>query len=53
LSKTYVYLRTGFDLNQHPGFNKSVIVVPFVALKMGVCKPGRDGLEGAGKTSRL
>ena len=34
--KTYVYLRTIFELNQRCGFTKFVIVVPSVAIKEGV-----------------
>jgi type III restriction enzyme len=36
--KTYVYLRTVFELNRHYGFTKFVIVVPSVAIKEGVYK---------------
>ena len=36
--KTYVYLRTIFDLNHLYGFTKFVIVVPSVAIKEGVYK---------------
>jgi type III restriction enzyme len=36
--KTYVYLRTIFELNRRFGFNKFVIVVPSVAIKEGVYK---------------
>ncbi len=36
--KTYVYLRTLFELNQDFGFTKFVIVVPSVAIKEGVYK---------------
>jgi type III restriction enzyme len=36
--KTYVYLRTIFELNQRYGFNKFVIIVPSVAIKEGVYK---------------
>ncbi|MDB5507125.1 MAG: type restriction enzyme res subunit [Devosia sp.] len=36
--KTYVYLRTVFELNRRYGFTKFVIVVPSVALKEGVYK---------------
>ena len=36
--KTYVYLRTLFELNQRYGFSKFVIVVPSVAIKEGVYK---------------
>ena len=34
--KTYVYLRTIFDLNQLYGFKKFIIVVPSVAIREGV-----------------
>uniref|UniRef100_UPI003B3A2BA8 DEAD/DEAH box helicase family protein n=2 Tax=Micrococcales TaxID=85006 RepID=UPI003B3A2BA8 len=34
--KTYVYLRTIYELNQMYGFTKFVIVVPSVAIKEGV-----------------
>jgi len=36
--KTYVYLRTAFELNKRYGFTKFVIVVPSVAIKEGVYK---------------
>ena len=36
--KTYVYLRTTFELNKRYGFTKFVIVVPTVAIKEGVYK---------------
>ncbi|WP_375413002.1 type III restriction-modification system endonuclease [uncultured Bradyrhizobium sp.] len=36
--KTYVYLRTIFELNRDYGFRKFVIVVPSVAIKEGVYK---------------
>ena len=36
--KTYVYLRTMFELNKLYGFTKFVIVVPSVAIKEGVYK---------------
>ncbi len=36
--KTYVYLRTIFDLNRLYGFAKFIIVVPSVAIKEGVYK---------------
>lgn len=34
--KTYVYLRSIFELNQHYGLTKFIIVVPSVAIKEGV-----------------
>lgn len=34
--KTYVYLRTAFELNRHYGFTKFIIVVPSVAIREGV-----------------
>lgn len=36
--KTYVYLRTIFELNKKYGFTKFMIVVPSVAIKEGVMK---------------
>jgi type III restriction enzyme len=36
--KTYVYLRTVFELNKRFGFTKFVIVVPSVAIREGVAK---------------
>ena len=36
--KTYVYLRTVFELNRRCGFTKFVIVVPSIAIKEGVNK---------------
>ena len=36
--KTYVYLRSIFELNQQFGFTKFIIVVPSIAIKEGVYK---------------
>ena len=36
--KTYVYLRTIFELNKRYGFRKFIIVVPSVAIREGVLK---------------
>jgi type III restriction enzyme len=36
--KTYVYLRTAFELNKKYGFTKFIVVVPSVAIKEGVVK---------------
>ncbi|MBL4693294.1 MAG: DEAD/DEAH box helicase family protein [Magnetovibrio sp.] len=36
--KTYVYLRTIFELNKNYGFKKFIIVVPSVAVREGVLK---------------
>lgn len=36
--KTYVYLRTIFELNKEYGFTKFIIVVPSIAIKEGVYK---------------
>ena len=36
--KTYVYLRTIYELNKQYGFSKFVIVVPSVAIREGVYK---------------
>jgi len=47
--KTYVYLRTIFELNKHYGFTKFVIVVPSVAIKEGTYKTleiTQDHFEG-------
>lgn len=47
--KTYVYLRTIFELNKRYGFTKFVIVVPSVAIKEGTNKTleiTRDHFEG-------
>ncbi|HCE43481.1 MAG TPA: type III restriction endonuclease [Lentisphaeria bacterium] len=47
--KTYVYLRTIFELNKLYGFNKFIIVVPSVAIREGVTssiKLMRDHLKG-------
>jgi len=34
--KTYVYLRTLFELNRKYGFKKFIIVVPSIAIREGV-----------------
>ena len=47
--KTYVYLRTIFELNKRYGFTKFVIVVPSVAIKEGTNKTleiTKDHFEG-------
>ena len=36
--KTYVYLRTIFELNKNYGFKKFIIVVPSIAIREGVLK---------------
>src|SRR3970282_2068908 len=36
--KTYVYLRTIFELSQQYGFQKFIVVVPSVAIREGVLK---------------
>jgi type III restriction enzyme len=56
--KTYVYLRTIFELNKRFGFTKFVIVVPSVAIKEGVYKTlqiTEDHFKGlyAGRALRL
>ena len=43
--KTYVYLRSVFELNQKYGFTKFVIVVPSVAIKEGVYSQLKDTEE--------
>lgn len=47
--KTYVYLRTIFELNKNYGFTKFAIIVPSVAIKEGVYKTlqiTREHFEG-------
>ena len=47
--KTYVYLKTIFELNKIYGFTKFIIVVPSVAIKEGVYKTieiTRDHFKG-------
>jgi type III restriction enzyme len=34
--KTYVYLKTIFELNKNYGFSKFIIIVPSVPIKEGV-----------------
>lgn len=36
--KTYVYIKTIFELNEHYGFSKFIIVVPSIAIREGVKK---------------
>ncbi len=43
--KTYVYLRTVFELNRKYGFKKFIIVVPSVAIREGVLK-SMDMMKG-------
>jgi len=53
--KTYVYLRTIFELNKRYGFNKFVIVVPSVAIKEGTYKTlqiTRDHFENLYPTAK-
>ena len=40
--KTYVYLRTAFEMAQRYGFRKFIIVVPSVAIREGVLQSLRD-----------
>lgn len=40
--KTYVYLRSIYELNKLYGFKKFVIVVPSVAIREGVLKPTQN-----------
>ncbi len=47
--KTYVYLRTIFELNKRYGFTKFIIVVPSVAIKEGVyhtIETAKEHLQG-------
>ena len=53
--KTYVYLRTIFELNKRYGFTKFVIVVPNVAIREGVLASielSRDHLRACTTTCR-
>jgi type III restriction enzyme len=43
--KTYVYLRTIFELNKNYGFKKFIIVVPSIAIREGVLKSIEITLE--------
>jgi type III restriction enzyme len=43
--KTYVYLRTIFELNRRYGFTKFVVIVPSVAIKEGVYQTLKDTKE--------
>jgi type III restriction enzyme len=43
--KTYVFLRTAFELHKRYGFSKFVIVVPSVAIKQGI-KSSIDSMAG-------
>lgn len=43
--KTYVYLRTIYELNKHYGFTKFIIVVPSIAIKEGISQALRDTAE--------
>lgn len=36
--KTYVYIKTMFELNKHYGWNKFIVVVPSIAIREGVGK---------------
>lgn len=39
--KTYVYIKTMFELHKHYGWNKYIIVVPSIAIREGVAKSFR------------
>lgn len=36
--KTYVYIKTMFELNKQYGWSKFIVVVPSIAIREGVCK---------------
>ncbi len=36
--KTYVYIKTMFELNRRYGWSKFIVVVPSIAIREGVCK---------------
>lgn len=54
--KTYCYIKTIFELNQHYGWNKFIIVVPSIAIREGVAQSLSDTadhfLEQYGKRVR-
>jgi len=43
--KTYCYIKTIFELNQHYGWNKFIIVVPSIAIREGVSQSFSDTAE--------
>jgi type III restriction enzyme len=51
--KTYVYLRTIYELNQLYGFTKFMVVVPSLAIKEGVETSIRDMREHFGTLSLM
>jgi type III restriction enzyme len=45
--KTYVYIKTMFELNKRYGWSKFIVVVPSIAIREGVNKTFRRPLYGA------
>jgi type III restriction enzyme len=43
--KTYCYIKTVFELNQHYGWNKFIVVVPSIAIREGVAQSLADTSE--------
>lgn len=43
--KTYTYIRTMYELNQHYGWSKFIIIVPSIAIREGVFKSFADTEE--------
>lgn len=54
--KTYVYIKTMFELNAHYGWSKFIVVVPSIAIREGVLKSFNDMedhfMEQYGKKAR-
>ncbi len=54
--KTYVYIKTMFELNKHYGWSKFIVVVPSIAIREGVAKSFRmledHFMEHYGKKAR-
>lgn len=43
--KTYVYIKTMFELNKHYGWSKFIVVVPSIAIREGVNKSFADTVD--------
>lgn len=43
--KTYVYIKTMFELNKHYGWSKFIVVVPSIAIREGVNKSFTDTVD--------
>ena len=55
--KTYVYIKTMFELNKRYGFSKFIVVVPSIAIREGVKKSfemtGEHFMDSYGKKARF